>query len=844
MEQREEGVSEQRDEDTPTASAEDDAAPSPTPSTSAVPTTASSSFPGGYVCTTCGAKFSRKFNRDRHIRLNHNNIAMVYDCTFCGAFFDSLEKLRQHRESHEPSTSFKKRESAFRKKCVVYRKIYDKKILTLEDAFLQDKNELRRLISFEADQRKSMKVGLIYHAEFVRLLPRTAGEEDEGEGEEVEREQIAETNTADEEDGTPMEGEEENEDEIAWDEEQFGGAAGDGDEGEERDDPFLSDHPYTGKKRVGEGQQEETVSAADAAETVYEICLRSPSANVTPATSVQSIIFAAHQHIQQRAADFLENGSGWRLNAIICADVEIGSCAALNGSCNLISVNFLSAVEKTKKSEDLQECFLHACAYHFVKTDDTEKLNKFIRKNFVVKISSPVKVGDIARFERHNKHLKMKINVIYKEETKIYPLLFSKNISAKHHITLILYKTEFDGGVVSHYSYVTDVSKMLRRCYKRGNHYSYEKSISCLNCFAKFSTQYGHGAHKGQGGREKLRQHYEQCMANKPQNVKIPEEGSTIHFKNHVNKFPAHFVGYFDFESRHRKEKYECDKCKKVDDYDDTPCYHQTRVKAIQEPITYSYLILDKHEKIIFHNTYSGEDCVKRFLQELISIEEELLAALNNYNLLDMTTADEASFAAATQCHICGAELEGDAVRDHCHVSGKFLGAAHKMCNLLRVERKKIPMFCHNLSGYDGHFLMQNLGKIDGVKNLSALPYNTEKFRCIEMNSFHFLDSLSFLNASLDELMKNLRKNKQHPFSIIDQLEFYTPGETEKKDLLLRKGVFPYEYATSIKKLKKTLQIPKKKYFFSSLTNSNVSEEDYAHSKKVFREFGCTDMVR
>jgi hypothetical protein len=32
---------------------------------------------GGYTCTTCGAVFSRKFNRDRHVQLNHNNIVQV-----------------------------------------------------------------------------------------------------------------------------------------------------------------------------------------------------------------------------------------------------------------------------------------------------------------------------------------------------------------------------------------------------------------------------------------------------------------------------------------------------------------------------------------------------------------------------------------------------------------------------------------------------------------------------------------------------------------------------------------------------------------------------------------------
>ena len=36
----------------------------------------------------------------------------------------------------------------------------------------------------------------------------------------------------------------------------------------------------------------------------------------------------------------------------------------------------------------------------------------------------------------------------------------------------------------------------------------------------------------------------------------------------------------------------------------------------------------------------------------------------------------------STLCHICNEELGEDKVRDHCHLSGKFRGAAHEVCNL------------------------------------------------------------------------------------------------------------------------------------------------------------------
>ena len=48
-------------------------------------------------------------------------------------------------------------------------------------------------------------------------------------------------------------------------------------------------------------------------------------------------------------------------------------------------------------------------------------------------------------------------------------------------------------------------------------------------------------------------------------------------------------------------------------------------------------------------------------------------------------------------------------VRDHCHYTGKFRGAAHSICNLCYKVPKKIPIIIHNRSTYDGHFIIKQL---------------------------------------------------------------------------------------------------------------------------------------
>ena len=66
----------------------------------------------------------------------------------------------------------------------------------------------------------------------------------------------------------------------------------------------------------------------------------------------------------------------------------------------------------------------------------------------------------------------------------------------------------------------------------------------------------------------------------------------------------------------------------------------------------------------------------------------------------------------ATTCLICKEEFSDDdennyKVRDHCHSTGKFRGAAHNICNLKYREPKFTPAFFLNLSGYDPHLFMK-----------------------------------------------------------------------------------------------------------------------------------------
>ena len=104
--------------------------------------------------------------------------------------------------------------------------------------------------------------------------------------------------------------------------------------------------------------------------------------------------------------------------------------------------------------------------------------------------------------------------------------------------------------------------------------------------------------------------------------------------------------------------------------------------------------------------SHTGPDVVKWFLENIAQRASEFVTGLKNLKPLCMTQDDWARFNQATQCWICQQPFDQRfpelKVRDHDHLSGEYRGAAHSICNLQLQQRIKIPVFFHNLRGYDG----------------------------------------------------------------------------------------------------------------------------------------------
>ena len=207
-------------------------------------------------------------------------------------------------------------------------------------------------------------------------------------------------------------------------------------------------------------------------------------------------------------------------------------------------------------------------------------------------------------------------------------------------------------------------------------------------------------------------------------------------------------------------------------------------------------------------------------------------------------------------------------VKDHCHYTGKYRGAAHNTYNLRYKIPKEIPIVFHNSSTYDYHFIIKELIK-ESEGNFECLGENTEKYitfsaplkkeiknknKIIEITyKIKFIDSYRFMSTTLSKLVDNLSEelynNKCLNYkSCLDYiktknkkliLKYFTCKQNYEKDfnkelikrfantyefcngnlnnfiLLLRKGVYPYEYIDNWEKFDET-SLPNKESFYGS----------------------------
>ena len=121
------------------------------------------------------------------------------------------------------------------------------------------------------------------------------------------------------------------------------------------------------------------------------------------------------------------------------------------------------------------------------------------------------------------------------------------------------------------------------------------------------------------------------------------------------------------------------------------------------------------------------------------------------------------------------------------------------------------------------------------VDNLSEGLHND---RCIDSKSC--LDDMTTKDEQLIFRYFECKKNYKKDFNkeLINKLSStykFCNGDINNFILLLRKGVYPYEYMDCWERFNET-SLPYKEAFYSNLTMEDITDVDYRHAKTVFNE--------
>lgn len=432
-------------------------------------------------------------------------------------------------------------------------------------------------------------------------------------------------------------------------------------------------------------------------------------------------------------------------------------------------------------------------------------------------IEFPMKLKDINKFEEINN---ISINVFgleydFKSKRNIVvgPLHHTKQKRPTHINLLFL-----EDGVNSHYVWIKDLSRLVK---SQLGGWDFKKYI-CDGCLVLFHTE------------AKLKQH-QTYDCNHVLTI-LPEEGENIlKFKNHERKLKLPFVVYADFESI----------LKPVDTCDPNPINSYTNTLQIHEPHSFAYYIKCLHNDALSKLVlYRGEDSAKKFVENLTA---DIKQIYHNHlkpiiPMKPLSPEEKNLYNSSNICHICNRELNNDKVKDHCHLTGKYRGPAHNECNLKFQIPNMIPIFFHNLSGYDAHLFIKDLAFNE--EKIDVIPENKEKYisftKCIHVDKINdknifmkirFLDSFRFMASSIEKLAKNLK-----PDQFRETSKFY-PEQT-KFNLVIKKGMFPYSYIDSFQKLNDS-KLPTRDKFYDSLNNFDITDSDYKHALTVWNAFDC-----
>ncbi|XP_024883502.1 uncharacterized protein LOC112462123, partial [Temnothorax curvispinosus] len=548
--------------------------------------------------------------------------------------------------------------------------------------------------------------------------------------------------------------------------------------------------------------------------------------------------------ILTRLEEFQERDSGWALSRILNLIVNVNKCNPMRVGCWMkipLGIRLKKAVVNVPSENDA--CFARAVVAALYPAErHAERCGSYPDYATVLNldgINFPIDLKKIEKFERQND---VSINVFTTREgiekkakfgrgadhNAIVPLRLTDD-KRDRHVNLLYLRDTLRGVNRGHFAWIKNLSRLVNSQLTAKR---YAKHV-CDRCLHYFYT------------RDKLVAHSVDCGRMNDYAVVLPNESDKwLSFDNYVRKERLPFVMYADLECfLERRERENVEGGTRTERY------------AYQRHVPFSvgyYLCCTYDDTASAYRYRRGEDCVSWFVNELRVLARRVKNKFStNIAMVKLTEDEKSEFLFATHCHVCGKPFqpEDKRVRDHCHLTGRYRGPAHSRCNLNYRNVYVIPVFFHNLSGYNAHFVVEKIAN-DFEGGVDLLPLTKESYISFSKTvketqtdggwdryvKFRFVDSYKFLAANIETLASYLNRDKLR----ITRSE-YADLSAKDLDLLTRKGVFPYEYVDGADKLRDT-ELPPREAFYSSLTDETASESDYEHATRVWRRFRVRDL--
>ena len=331
-----------------------------------------------------------------------------------------------------------------------------------------------------------------------------------------------------------------------------------------------------------------------------------------------------------------------------------------------------------------------------------------------------------------------------------------------------------------HFRAVKCLSALFKRITSK-----HEGDFYCLNCFQSYTTE------------NKLKKHKKVCENHDYCYVEMPEKNNKL---LKYNKVP--FIIYADLESLLEKmntclNNPENSSTTKVNKHTSS-CYSlftHCSFDTIQNKLDY----------------YRVKYCMKSFCLDL----REHATKIINYEkkeMIPLTKEEKKFYNMQKVCHICKRIFstnynnnKNHKVKDRCHYTGKYRGAAHDISNLRYKIPKDIPVVFHNVSTHDYQFIIKELAK-EFEGEFECLGENTEKYITFSVPikkeitkkdkdgndkitkisyRIKFIDSFRFMSSLLSNLLDNLSEGLHNDMCIDCKscLEYMT---TKDEELIFR----------------------------------------------------------